>query len=1130
MKKLLLYSLLLTLSIVYSCQKSDHNVENPPEPPGIPIEGVMVNTSVFGRVVDEKDQPLPGVTVTGGGKSTITDKNGIYILNEINLDQARGYLTAVKSGFFKGSRIFQPAKNGMSKPPLIKLLQQKSIGKINAATGGTATSTGGIKVELPANAIENYTGQVNVVASYLNPTSPDFFARMPGDMAADNAENKRGALVSFGMSDIDLLDDKGNKLKIKPGMQATLTLPVPAQLQGFATPTIAMWHFDETKGIWKEEGQGTYKDGKYTGKVSHFSVWNYDHWNPLMILPMILRWILPNISSMPPEDIENIVNNPPDFILTVKDKKTKNTLYTNTFPTPVPDPKGNPPGGTTTVTFPLPQMTEVMEVTVMPVQPGGPDYPRNENYTPTPDESQPNGPVFPEPGESVTVEVRPTNPPGTVTITIPPPGGGGGGTGQTVVNVNGKAVNCNNQAVRTGYAYMSMRSGNTVVRSTTAPVFGTEGRFTVQYVFMNQLPDRIDNVVVTVYDLASGKKSQDLKINVNPSVAHMIQQPVRVCYEPGTENPGTTGKIFNGNYSINDAKTLKDFIDSAYTEVNGILYISNQSDLGGLTSLKKVWGLELRSNTITSLGAIAELESMSWLSLVANGQLITASFPKLASKSIQGIHINHNLSLTSVTLPGIESVSPLGNDNISITGNPLFKTFSIPNLKSVDKCGYIEITNTLFENLNMFANASGTLGGWGFTLTDNPNLTSVSGFKNIVCTARLTLDQNPKLASLDGINIPAVMTDWVSITRNDKLTDITPVSNKLKSTGGLSINLNKALLNASFPLFEQGNMACKENTLLNTLSLPKYKESANIEINFNAKLATINLNALETISNSFYLNGTYDNVQSLAAFDLPALKTCGRFTINNCPGITNLDGFANLTTVTGDFNISNANIPGESVKLKTINGFNKLTSITYSCNLETACGSGYSGPLNSIKGFKLLKTVGAMFNIGGQNLTDASGFATLESVGQDMRIVQTGLTGVEGFPKLKSAGQNENRWINITDNKKLISLKGFSVLTDVIGIFIARNEALKDMAGFEKVTSMKGGINIDNCNKLTNVDGLANVGGAANNVNINSNTVLRSLCGITKLVKANAISGSFTIANNAYNPTKEQIVAGQCSQ
>ncbi|MFT3750471.1 MAG: carboxypeptidase-like regulatory domain-containing protein [Agriterribacter sp.] len=1136
MKKIIFYSMLVLMIMINSCQKNDlPNPSNGGDTTNIsdlPKEGITVKTSVFGRIVNEQDEPMSGVTVTGGGSSTITDVNGIYMLTDIMLDQARAYVTAVKAGYFKGSRIFQPAANGMSKPPLIKMMAQKSIGKISASSGGTVESKGGIKIELPANAIENYSGQINVVSAYINPTSPDFFARMPGDLAADNAENKRGALISYGMAHIDLLDDNGNKLKIKSGMQATVTIPVPTALQKSASSTIAMWYFDEAKGIWKEEGSGTLQNGKYTGKVAHFSVWNYDHWNPLMALPMILRWILVNISSMPPDDIDNITNHPPDFILTVKDKSTKNTLYSNTFPAPTPNPDRNPPGGTATTTFPLPQMTNQMEVTVTPVQPGGPDYPQNDDYTPNADETQPDGPTFATEEESVTVDVTPTNPPSTVTITIPRTGNGGG-NGETMVNVNGKAVNCDNKPVKTGYAFLSMRSGNKIIKSTTAPIFGDEGRFTVQYFFPGVMQDKVDNVVLNVYDLQTGKKTKDLKYAVNPSVAYMIAEPVAVCEDKAP--PATNLKTYTGNYSINDAKTLQAFIDSAYEEVKGILYIANVGDLGAITKLKKVWGLELRRTTVTTLGGVGELEDISWLSLVENGQLINAAFPKLTNKSVQGIHINYNLSLVALTLPSIEQISPLGNDNISITGNPVLKTLSIPSLKSVDKCGNIEIANTLLENLNTFANAGGTLGGWGMTLVDNPALTSVDGLSKIVCTARLTIDQCIKLTTLQGINIPADMLDWVSITRNNVLTDITAISNKLKSTGGLTINSNNALQTANFPVYEKGNLACKENGALTTLTMPKFKQANAVDLTHNIKLVTIDMSALESLPNGFNMWGGYETTQALTAFDLPALKTCGQFSITNCPGITNLDGFASLESVTGDLSISNANIPGANIKLKTINGFNKLTNIKYSLFLEQAASAGdgfvgYDGPLASIKGFKNLKTVGAMFTIGGKNLTDISGFANLESIGQDTRIITTGLTGLEGLAKLASAGLNENRLIYIQTNAGLASVKGLAALTNISGIYFARNPELKNLDGLGRIKSMKYGIVVNTNDKLTNIDGLANVEGAINGITISENKILSSLCGITKLVKGGGNTGVYRVSGNAYNPTEDEIKNGKCSR
>ncbi len=81
----------------------------------------------------------------------------------------------------------------------------------------------------------------------------------------------------------------------------------------------------------------------------------------------------------------------------------------------------------------------------------------------------------------------------------------------------------------------------------------------------------------------------------------------------------------------------------------------------------------------------------------------------------------------------------------------------------------IEITNTLLTQPEYFCQCEWYAGIVGTTLTDNPDLTSVSGLKNIVCTGRLTIDQCLQLTTLEGINIPSVVTDWVALTRNDAL-------------------------------------------------------------------------------------------------------------------------------------------------------------------------------------------------------------------------------------------------------------------------------------------------------------------------------------------------------------------------
>ena len=65
----------------------------------------------------------------------------------------------------------------------------------------------------------------------------------------------------------------GEKLQIASGKTATITIPIPSAMQANAPASIPLWYFDETKGIWKEEGSATKQGNNYVGTVAHFSFW-----------------------------------------------------------------------------------------------------------------------------------------------------------------------------------------------------------------------------------------------------------------------------------------------------------------------------------------------------------------------------------------------------------------------------------------------------------------------------------------------------------------------------------------------------------------------------------------------------------------------------------------------------------------------------------------------------------------------------------------------------------------------------------------------------------------------------------------------------------------------------------------
>lgn len=1137
MKNIIFLAFLAAMVSFVGCKKTDVTTTPDPDPdkppktalPELPKEGVPVRTSLFGMVVDEDENPVSGVMITAGDRSVNTDVNGIYMMDGITVDQARGYILAKKTGYFNGSRIFQPVKDGLSKLAVIKLLKQKSIGTINAATGGAVSTPGGIKVELPANAIEGgYTGTINVVASYINPTSPDFLSRMPGDLAAENHENKRGTMISYGMGHFDLLDGNGNKLKIKSGSEATLTMPVPKSLVPSVTPTIPMWHFDETRGIWKEEGEGTYADGKYTGKVSHFSAWNFDHWNINMVLPAIVKWILsqitPDTSSF---DVQDAIENQPTFVLTVKDKASKAVIYTNTFPPLSHDANSNPISASTEVAFPLPKTSELMEVTVTPVIPGSPEYPTNKDYSPTLDEKQPPTYTYDTEDRSVTVDVKATEPPTKTEIVIPPLGGGG--SGETFVNVNGKAVNCDNLPIKLGYVYMSMRSGNKYIGSAVSNIYGKEGRFNVQHFFSKQTQDKVDNVIITIYDKETGKQTDEIKLNLNPSVAYMFQEPVKVCKEPGTTTPANPAKVFKGDIALDNTQQLKAFIDSGYTEVTGALYIRNQSDLNGLTKLKKVGVLYLENNSITKLGAIGELESISRLIIKGNTSLTSIAFPKLTSKFLSALQLDYNLSLVSFSLPSIEKIGS-GGDGVSIKSSPVLKTLSFPNLNSLAEAYLFEIRTTGLTNLDAFANATGTIPRT-IALYDNPELTSVAGLKNITALNRLEIMTCTKLKSLNGINIAEVM-EFIKIQNNDELTDVTAITDKLKSTtsgSGINFQNNKSLKNIALPKYEEGVFVAWDNPALETIDLPKLVKSNQVDILRNENLTSVNFPVLQTVGN-FALFGTIKENQALKKIDLPSLKTCNDLKLINLSGLTTLDGFNNLETVTGYIDIHCQNINGKGVHLSSISGFNKLTSISGFLSLVYAAGGDQNGPLASITGFKNLKTINRSLGIGGRNLTNISGFKKLETIGEALGVKYTGLTGLEGFEKLRSIGMVGGQLFELNSNDKMTSLKGLASLTEISGIYITNNNALLDLKGFGKIKTMNKDIYINSNGALTNLDDLANIE-KSGDVDIRGNQKLNSFCGLSKLIKGNGITtGNYRVNGNKYNPTMDDIKNGKCNE
>ncbi|MFN8244494.1 MAG: carboxypeptidase-like regulatory domain-containing protein [Ferruginibacter sp.] len=300
LKAVVLATLLFSTGLLFlSCQKQlteDISASN--------LSGditTRVTASVSGFVIDENNTAVQNASVQFGNQSTTTDKYGYFSVDGATVVQNAAFLTVTKAGYFKGIKTFiaQKIRKAFFR---IKLIPKNLSGTISGSGGGTVSLSNGLSISLPANAVVTasggsaYTGPVRVAAYHINPVATDLDMIMPGDLRGINTSGEIKLLKTYGMAAVELTGASGELLQIATGKKATLSLPVPSSLLGDAPPAIPLWYFDETNGLWKEEGTATKTGSNYVGEVAHFSYWNCDYPVPD---PVLMDATIVNSSGAP---------------------------------------------------------------------------------------------------------------------------------------------------------------------------------------------------------------------------------------------------------------------------------------------------------------------------------------------------------------------------------------------------------------------------------------------------------------------------------------------------------------------------------------------------------------------------------------------------------------------------------------------------------------------------------------------------------------------------------------------------------------------------------------------------------------------------------------------------------------
>jgi hypothetical protein len=288
---------------VLACQKQV-NETLPSLPAGgdtTSLSRETVNASISGRILDDAGLPLQGATVKAGGSTTTTNEYGIFSFRDISVSKQFGYVRVEKQGFFPGSRTVQTNSTSGNFVE-IQLIKKALKGTFNSTEKASVQINENTIIGFPDHAIVDanglqYDGKVNVYGAVINPANANFSRTMPGDLRGLRSDSSVTALISYGMVTVNLETESGQKLQLAPTKSASIRQVISAELMARAPSTIPMWHFDETEGIWKEEGKAVKTGDSYEGMVSHFSTWNFD--DPAQSILVSMKLVYENDQPVP---------------------------------------------------------------------------------------------------------------------------------------------------------------------------------------------------------------------------------------------------------------------------------------------------------------------------------------------------------------------------------------------------------------------------------------------------------------------------------------------------------------------------------------------------------------------------------------------------------------------------------------------------------------------------------------------------------------------------------------------------------------------------------------------------------------------------------------------------------------
>ncbi|WP_299104797.1 carboxypeptidase-like regulatory domain-containing protein [uncultured Tenacibaculum sp.] len=463
--------------------------------------------------------------------------------------------------------------------------------------------------------------------------------------------------------------------------------------------------------------------------------------------------------------------------------------------------------------------------------------------------------------------------------------------------------------------------------------------------------------------------------------------------------------------------------------------------------------------------------------------------------------------------------------------------------KSFIKFGYTEVTGTLFlENLsNTDFKELNTLKVLNHLyVKDNHNLINLKGLENVKqLNGGLTIWNNNNLLSFEGLNgITKINSDF-TVRNNDQLTNFKGLENVTTIEARFFVEKNDKLLN-----FKGLNSLISVANRMQVFSVRENNSLRNFE----------GLENLTSFKHTFDIQGNGNLINFKGLIGLTEIQF---FDVKHNNSLENFDGLNNLSKISRSFEVQS------NYKLKNFIGLERLkyiyegkilqnfhlTSLTGLNNLERVSRSleiEANDNLPNLMGLEKLNSILGLIVGNNKKLISFAGINNLVSLSGLVIRFNNSLDNLNGLEKLLKINSLE-----IYDNENLQNLNGLENLNSVNQIKILRNFNLLNLIGLSSINSLEY-LTIEGNQNLLNLEGLSNMNyiqtsliinynPAISNLDhlenlktvgglyVNSNENLTNFCGLTNVLTTGN-NYNYLVSSNKYNPTKQDIINGNCSQ